>query len=261
MNQQEIHCLKRWFSDYCRTFSTPQKSDQRNMALKEEHTDNVCANMVELSRDLSLENGRVALAEAVALFHDVGRFPQYQKYRTFKDSVSTNHAALGAKVLIRNNVLGNAPKREQDIVIRVVTLHNVFAVPDGLDVDTLLFLKMVRDADKLDIWRVMLEYYGQTEAERATAAGLDLPDTPHYSPEVLTSLQRQEMVQMSTLRTVNDFKLLQLAWIFDLNFRRSLSMVVERAYIDKIAAMLPADDGIEKAVDSVRMYVKQRLQE
>jgi hypothetical protein len=120
---------------------------------------------------------------------------------------------------------------------------------------------MVRDADKLDIWRVFIEYYGQPEEERADAVGLGLPDEPGYSPEVLASLRRKEMVPMSTLRTLNDFKLLQLAWIFDLNFSRSLLMVAERNYIGKIAALLPGTGEINNAVDVVRQYVAWRLRE
>jgi hypothetical protein len=259
MNRQELDNLKQWFSDYCRTFHTTNAADQQHIALKEEHTVRVCDNMAAIARDLSLDEGRVMLAEAVALFHDVGRFPQYRKYHTFRDGISVNHAALGARVLIENNVLRSALKSEQDLILRTVTLHNVFAFPKGLDPDTLLFLKMVRDADKLDIWRLSLEYYEQSEAERASAVGLDLPDTAGYSPELLESLRRKEMVQMSALRTLNDFKLLQLAWTFDLNFAYSIRMVVERRIIERIASLLPDAEEIRNAVDLVREYATRRL--
>jgi hypothetical protein len=259
MDRQGLDNLKQWFFDFYRTFDTPNQEDRQNLSLKQEHTLRVCDNMIAIARDLSLDEGRVLLAEAVALFHDVGRFPQYRKYHTFRDSVSVNHAALGAKVLIENNVLQSALKSEQDLIIRVVTLHNVFAVPEGLDPETLLFLKMVRDADKLDIWRVLLEYYSQNEAERATAVGLDLPDTDAYSPDVLESLRRREMVQMTALRTLNDFKLLQLAWIFDLNFAASLRMVAGRRYIERMASLLPDTGDIKNVVDRVRDYATERL--
>ena len=261
MDRQELDNLKQWFSDYCKTFHSPDAKDQQNITLKEEHTQHVRNNMAAIARGLSLDEGRIVLAEAVALFHDVGRFPQYQEYHTFRDSISVNHAALGAKVLLENNVLRSALKREQDLIIRAVTLHNVFAVPEGLDPDTLLFLKMVRDADKLDIWRVSLEYYSQSETERASAVGLDLPDTDGYSPEILQSLRQKKLVQMSALRTLNDFKLLQLAWIFDLNFASSIRMVTERRTIERIASLLPDSGEIRNAVDFVLSYAAERLRE
>lgn len=258
MDRQELNNLKKWFSDYCRTFIATDPEDRKILTLKEEHTRHVCGNMVEIARDLLLDDGLAMLAETVALFHDVGRFPQYRDYHTFRDSASVNHAALGAKVLIEERVLKNVPKREQDLIIRAVTLHNVFAVPEDLDPDTLLFVKMVRDADKLDIWRIFMDYYNQPQDERTTAIGLDLPDSPGYSAEVLASVLQRKLVLMSKLKTLNDFKLLQLAWIFDLNFRRSLQLVAERKCIDRIAATLPATEEIRRAVESVSAYVKER---
>lgn len=255
----DIGSLKHWFSEYCRSFYSSNQADQKNILLKEEHTRNVCGNMLEIARDLGLGERRIALAEIVALFHDVGRFPQYHRYKTFRDSVSTNHAELGAGVLTENNVLVNLPGPEQNTVLRAVALHNVFTLPDIPDGELLLFLKMIRDADKLDIWRVFIDYSTRSDADRASAAGLGLPDTPEYSPEVLASLLRQELVRLTALRTLNDFKLLQLAWIFDLNFTRSLQLLVERSLIERIAATLPQTREIKRAVDSLQDYVTIKL--
>ena len=259
MQEQELQKLKEWFSAYCRSFATPDPADQRNLDLKEEHTHKVCENMVAIAGSLRLDPDRARLAEAIALFHDVGRFPQYQRYKTYRDSISANHAGLGAAVLIEKNVLNCLPDAEKDLIVRTVAMHNVFAIPGKLDGDSLLFLKMVRDADKLDIWRVFSEYYAQRDEDRPQAAGLGLPDTPEYSPEVLTSLQRREMVQLSSLRTMNDFKLLQLAWIFDLNFVRSLELVMERSCIEQISGSLPRTGEIENVVQVIRDYVRERL--
>jgi len=259
MDRHELNDLKRWFTDYCGSFYSLNREDQRNISLKEEHTRNVCGNIVQIARPLSLDDARITLAEAIALYHDIGRFPQYQKFRTFKDSVSVNHAALGAKVLIENNVLQGLPRHERDIIVRAVALHNVYSIPGRLDKDMLLFLKLVRDADKLDIWRVAIEYYGQPEDGRASAVGLGLPDIPGYSPEVLTALKSERMVQMSMLKTLNDFKLLQLAWIYDLNFSSSLRILESRQYIDGIAATLPQTREISGALATLRGYVYDAL--
>jgi hypothetical protein len=258
MDQNELRHLKSWFSGYCASFSLPDAEDQRNLKLKEDHTRKVCENMQQITRDLSLGGGETALAETIALFHDVGRFPQYQEYRTFRDSISVNHAALGTKVLLENKVLKNIPRREQKIVIDAVTLHNVFVLPEGLDEDTLLYARLIRDSDKLDIWRVFTEYYELPEDKRWTAAGLGLPDTPDYSPDILPHLHKKEMFLLSKLKTLNDFKLLQIVWIFDLNFTISFRMLAERDYLNKIAAALPATDEIKKAVDVVREFVDRK---
>ena len=259
MERDDLNALKAWFSKYCDTFATSRDEDQKNFDVKRKHTDDVCSNMLLIAQDLELDDPWTMIAEAVALFHDIGRFPQYQQYKTFQDSISVNHAALGAKVLIETAALGILPKEEQDLITRAVTLHNVLAVPKELDRDLLRLVKMIRDADKLDIWRVFLEYYAQPKSDQATAVGLGLPDTPEYSPEILTNLHQRKLVLLSSLKTLTDFKLLQLAWIFDLNFAASFRIVAQRQYIDRFALTLPKTGDIADAVDAVREYLNEKL--
>ncbi len=176
MNANTSQSLKTWFLNYADSFSLPDQEDQRNIDIKQEHTHQVCLNAVRIAEDLGLDQQETRLAETIALFHDVGRFSQYQQYKTFDDSISVNHAVLGAKLLVENNVLRDLPKHDQDIIVRSVTLHNVFALPEGLDERSLLFARLIRDADKLDILRVVIEYFGQNEGDqgkggRARAAG------------------------------------------------------------------------------------------
>ncbi len=259
MNIEDLAVFKTWFAAYCDAFSTPVPEDQRNISVKQDHTREVCLNAVRIGRGLHMSSEDLLLAETIALFHDVGRFPQFERYKTFDDSISVNHAALGAQVLREQNVLERLPKQDRDLIIHAVTLHNVFSLPNRLDENTLLFARLVRDADKLDIWRVFAEYYNQSEDGRASAVALGLPDTPAYSRGILDCLNRGKMAVKSDLRTLNDFKLLQLSWLYDLNFSGSLQMVLERGYIETIARLLPDDEGIRSAVGAVREYVTKKL--
>lgn len=260
MEQKDLKTLKNWFADYCLSFFMPVQEDQRNITIKKDHTYHVCLNALRIARELKLGKRDLLLAEAISLFHDVGRFAQYQQYKTFDDSISTNHASLSAKVLLEKAVLRELPDHEQKLILHAVALHNVFALPEELDDTTRLFANLVRDADKLDIWRVLIEYYGQDEGRRATAVALGLPDTPGYSPKVLAGLRSGNMARKSDLQTLNDFKLLQLTWIYDLNFISSVRMVAERGYVDKIADTLPENDEIRQAVELVRAHVNGKLQ-
>ena len=259
MNQKELTSLKDWFAGYCASFSTPVAEDQRNITIKQDHTHEVCRNAVRIAHDLGLRDQETLLAEAIALLHDVGRFSQYRQYRTFDDSISANHAALGVKVLLNTNALRGLPQQDRDLIVHAVTLHNAFSLPEGLDAVTLLFARLVRDADKLDIMRVVIEFFGQDKESRADAVALGLPDAPGYSPVVLACLARRELAKKADLTTMNDFKLLQLAWLYDLNFASSLRMVLERRYIDTLAGLLPDADDIRQAVSQVRAFVDERL--
>ena len=259
MNRTDVSELKSWFAGFCRSYYSTDENEQRNILLKELHTHNVCDNILLIAGDESLTGEQQRLAEVIALFHDVGRFPQYRQYKTFKDSDSTNHAALGAKVLLENDLLARFSSEERDIIIQSVRLHNAFTVPPNLSDSGRFFLKMIRDADKLDIWRVFVEYYALPETERASAVGLGFPDLPSYADEVLACFDRGEMVNLAMLRTLNDFKLLQLSWVFDLNFTASFKKLKELDYIGRIAATLPQDGPVDDIVRGVREFVAMKL--
>lgn len=261
MNIEILTYLKLWFADYCRSFYTTDISDQRNIALKEEHTHRVCDNILRLAEGLALGDNDTGLAEVIALFHDVGRFSQYQQYKTFKDADSVNHAALGVKVLAEERVLDKLEEGDRKVIIRAIGLHNVFSIPEGIDEETSLYLKLIRDADKLDIWRVFIEYYTLPDEERASAVSLGFPDRPECSPEVLDSLRKGEMVNLTKLKTLNDFKLLQLSWVYDLNFPTSFRLVAERDYINRIADTLPKNYDINSSLDEVREFAARRAQQ
>lgn len=258
MNRTDLEHLKAWFSAYRRSFTAAEGEDSRPYAVKEEHTRKVCENILLVAESLGLDEGRSAVAETVALFHDVGRFPQYRQYKTFRDSLSVNHAALSAKVLLEENVLAELPEEERKVIAGAVTLHNVLALPEGLDDETALFTRLIRDADKLDIWRVFGEYYRMPEDERSAVIGLALPETPGYSAEILACLRRGEMVRHDMVHTQNDFKLLQLSWVYDLHFSRSFRIMSERGYIDGIAAALPRTGEVKSAVAGVKEYVEEK---
>lgn len=259
MNTEALQSLKTWFQNYVHSCSLSVQEDQRNIIIKQEHTHHVCLNTVRIAEELRLDQRETRLAETIALFHDIGRFSQYQQYKTFDDSISVNHAVLGAKLLVEHNVLQDLPKHDQEIIVRAVTLHNIFSLPKGLDEKSLLFAKLIRDADKLDILRVVIEYFEQDEGDRAEAVALGLPDLPGYSQAVLACLIRGEIARKDALATLNDFKLLQLTWLYDLNFTCSLRMVEERDYIRTLAEMLPRNKEIAGAVEIVRNYVSGRL--
>ena len=246
--------MKEWFSGYCRRFYSEDEGDNRNFSLKEIHTGHVQENMNLLSESLGLSPEERRTAEAIALFHDLGRFEQYRRYSTFRDDISENHARLGVRVLKDEGALENIPEEERRSICLAVSLHNVFQIPLGIDGRDLTFVRMIRDADKLDIWRVFTEFFTQPESERASAVSLGFPDLPGCSPEVLDWIERMEMVHLSSLKSLNDFKLLQLSWVFDLNFPASFVLMLERGYIDALAKSLPDDGTVIKTVGLIRKY-------
>jgi hypothetical protein len=253
----DLASLQAWFASYCGTFRSADADVQRNFDLKELHTRNVCA----AARLIAQGGGerRLMLAEVAALCHDLGRFPQYQEFRTFMDSESLNHAHLSARILKQSSLLDFLPEAERDSVLGAVRLHNAFLVPSGLPPATEDLLRLVRDADKLDIWRVFIDYFYAPDNERASAVGLGFPDLPGCSPDVLAAVGAGKMVQLSMLKSLHDFKLLQLSWVYDINFPSTLRLIKERGVLERLAATLPREEAVLAVLDQVQSYLEARL--
>jgi hypothetical protein len=119
---------------------------------------------------------------------------------------------------------------------------------------------LIRDADKLDIWRVFLEYYEAPDEKRASAVSLSLPDLSEYTREILEVIYKKRIVSLSKIKTLNDFKLLQLSWIFDLNFKPSFRLLLKRNYLNRIIAHLPQTEEISDVSSFLNEFINMRLQ-
>ena len=231
--------LKSWFSGYVDTFRSTDPDDRKNIELKEEHTRRVCEEILDIGQSLQLSDEDLHLAEITALFHDIGRFEQYARYGTFSDLLSEDHALLGVRVLQKHRVLDSLDPETRDLILRTVSYHNRATLPKEETTRCLFFTKLLRDADKLDIWRVVTDYYRQKDGVRNGTIELNLPDTPEISQDVYKDATAGRTIRTVSLKTLNDFKVLQMGWVFDVNFKRTFQLVRERRYLEMIRDALP----------------------
>lgn len=231
--------IRTWFSDYVSAYKKGDPGIQENIELKEDHTSRVCKEILTVGEKLGLSDDELRLAEIIALLHDVGRFEQYARYGTFNDRISVNHAQLGIDILEENKVLKDLDPEIRDIVIKSISHHNRPALPEEEDESCIFYTRLLRDADKLDIWKVVTDYYHRNNEKRNAGLELDLPDSPGVSPGVVEDIRNKRAVNMKNINNLNDFKLLQMAWVFDINFQPTLEIIRERHYLDKIKSVLP----------------------
>jgi len=252
--------FKTWFNKYVSEFNLPDQNYQSNIQLKKEHARRVCGEIITVGKSLNLNEGELYFAEALALFHDVGRFEQYTHYGTFADFKSEDHAQLGIRILEENSVLKSLAPSVRDLMKRVISLHNKAEVNPDEEKDCLFYAQLLRDADKLDIFRVVTEYYSNKDFVKNTSIELDLPDTSHISQEVLDDLLSKRIVLSNHIHSLNDFKLLQIGWIYDLNFPRTFQLVKEKQYINKIIDVLPKSKELEKVFSVVFDFLEEKCQ-
>jgi len=256
VSQQIISGMKSWFGDYVKTFRSDDPEYQKNIDLKLQHTRRVCKEILDVGCSMNLNSRSLRLAEVIALFHDVGRFEQYARYGTFSDLESEDHAQLGVKVLRKNHVLKTLDQRTADLILRTVSYHNRAKLPAEETKRCLFFTKLLRDADKLDIWRVVTDYYREMNTARNGVIELGLPDIPEISPDVYRDMMAGRIVKTTSLKTLNDFKALQMGWIFDVNFPKTFQLIRERGYLEKIRDVLPQTAEVAEIYLKTRSYLE-----
>ena len=251
VTENDLTTLKQWFGKYVHSFYSTDPIVQQAVKLKEDHSLRVCTEILGIGRKLALSVEDLRLAEVMALFHDIGRFEQVTRYQTFVDGKSENHALLGVKVLLEENTLSLLNEETRELILKAISYHNRMAVPEDEHPVCIYFSNLLRDADKLDIFNVFADYYCAPHQERNSAVELDLPDTPVISDDVLDGLQNGRMVKMQQLRSLNDFKILQMAWIYDINFRPTFQTIRERNYIGLIRNSMPPSEKIDRIVEQL----------
>ena len=248
-----------WFKNYVRAGRESDPVDQRNLDLKEEHTDRVGAAMARLTAALGLAaNGR-RLAAVTALFHDLGRFRQYRQYRTFRDADSDNHAKLSLWELNRHRLLHELDPGERQLIGRAIIFHNRLRLPDHLDPASLLYSRLIRDADKVDILRVMAAHFRLPAGQRNPVVTLGLDADGGVRDEVYHRLLAGRIMSYTDLVSTNEFKVLLLGWVFDINFRPTCEMLRETNDLGAIAATLPATPLRKQALDLINDYLDRCL--
>ena len=256
MNKVHLEHLKTWFTGYVGNYYTGDAVYDRPIRLKEDHTAEVRNNIVLLGKGLNLGDQDLLLTETIGLLHDIGRFEQYKCYGTFVDAASEDHARLGIREMMTRSVLSMCTATEKRLIAIAIAYHNAAVLPETRDDRALLFMRLIRDADKLDVWRVLIDYYHVRHEDPSAALELGVPDDPICSPEIVEALYTKRSALLKDARTVSDSILLQISWVFDLNFTQSIRLVRERDYIPQLLAFLPQTDTIRAAVGQAQSYLK-----
>jgi len=262
MEIQHLRKFKEWFDKYVAGFYGDDEYVNANIKLKEDHSRRVCDQMLYLADELGLSKNQKLIAETIAIFHDIGRFEQFIKYRTYNDPRSINHCLLGLDVLREANILDGVQDAEKDLIEKAVEYHGLKELPAEVDGDCLLFSKLLRDADKLDIFYVVTNYYDDyARNPEGFRIEVELPDKPECSKNVLQLVVQGKKVDYHILKSWNDMKLCQLSWVYDVNYTATLRRIRERKYIEKIIGHLPDNEEIKKVKKIVLSYIDGRIAE
>lgn len=203
--------------------------NNKKIKLKIDHIKRVAKMSKKIAEELNLNDEQIKLSEIIGLFHDIGRFRQAQLYDTFNDRMSVNHAELSVKVLFDENVINNfnIEKKYENIIRLAVLNHNKNKIDDNLNNEELLFAKIIRDADKLDIYYTICEY------DFSSIFWYENFDSKEINSLIMDDFINRHFVNYSNIKTNSDQIPIFYAYIFDFNFDFSLKFLKEQKYLEK----------------------------
>ena len=255
LKQKEFAPVFRWFLGYSRgKIKVAQAQDRPGMVLKWKHSLRVAHEACQLGHH-NPELPFRALMFA-ALLHDIGRFAQIEQYHTMIDLLSKDHAAISVSVLHQEEALKWLPDEERCLIMGAIGVHNRKTIPETY-LGTLRALSLaLRDADKLDIFRVVLRALSPDKNVyqyifRYLEKGAD------YSQEVANQILDRQIVRVDSLLGLNDRLLLIASWIYDMNYQSTLQTLAQRGWLQTLLDYLP-DDGL---LDLVKAQVLGDLED
>ena len=243
--------LTKLYDEYVDTFREADGQLPVMMRLKRVHTGFVVKNAEAIAdgEGFTAEEREVSLA--AALLHDTGRYEQLKRYNTFRDSDSVDHAVFSHDIVVEKGWLGGVEHRQA--ILDAVLFHNRRELPEGLDPLTLAAAQTVRDADKLDIFRVLEDQVAKTDWRHDCKAFWNLPTTARPNPDVLAAIRERRPVAYQDIKSLADFVLIQVGWmISDLAYATSRRLCAERghlAYRRDFLHQLTDDPAIDELCD------------
>jgi hypothetical protein len=122
--------------------------------------------------------------------------------------------------------------------LAAIASHNKLSIADGLDEESLLLSKMIRDADKMDIFRV----FDEESFEDVCGKSLQEKNEQKISPAVAASICKQRCVNKADRQTQIDIVLTFLGFFYDFNYDFSLEKVLKDGHAAKALGRIELQD-------------------
>ena len=264
---------------------TDRYDSSRDMIrLKIEHTYRVCGLCQQIARSLELSEEEVDIAWLSGLLHDVGRFEQQRVYGTFSDAVSIDHAKYGARILFgetwerqaglkagSEESLPAGIQADAGITIRdfveddtedqllwtAVFYHSSYRIPEGLGERTAMFCNILRDADKIDILKVNVEF----PLEEIYNVSTEVLYREEVTPEVMKSFDEEHAVLRSLKKTAVDNVVGHISLVYELVYPESCRIVKRQGYLDKLMNFESENPKTRKQFEHIREHMRKYLAE
>lgn len=225
----DIIKAKQAFKDYVQLYDITNKK----IELKVIHTHRTVEVARQIAESLELSEEDIQLAELIGLLHDIGRFEQLKIYDTFNDRESIDHGDFAVKLLFEDRLIEKFVEDRQydDIIYKAIKNHNKYQLEEGLNERELLHAKIIKDADKTDIYAIHVR---DIEEKQDVLYHNNGQIKQKVTKEVLDQFTRGELVNTKNCKNEIDHLIVVLSFSYDYYFERGLEIIYKSKYIEKL---------------------------
>ena len=279
--------IKKTFQEYTDRYD----STNPKIKLKIDHTYRVADLCEQIAQSLELSAAEVDLAWLSGMLHDVGRFEQLRRYNTFSDAQFVDHARFAVELLYDDGLIADyVPKisttelvadartwrsmgganesptaQSEDIplsdILQTLRIaigeHSAYRIQKGLDERTRMFCQILRDADKVDIFRVicdtpMEEVYGFQTKDILRSA---------ITPEVMQAFYEHHAVLRKLKKCLADYIVAHGSLTFELVYPESLRIAKEQGYLKQMMSFQSENPDTAEIFEDLRKDLNGYLEE
>lgn len=221
-----IEKAKETFKKYVEKYNP----EDAQIKLKIEHIERVSQIAKKMAKELNLNQEDTELAELIGLLHDIGRFEQIRIYHTFKDKKSINHGEYGAQILFENGLIREFIETDEfdEIIKLAVRNHNKDKIEEGLTQRQMLHAKLIRDADKTDIFYLLITGEEKTIWESNNMANETITD------KIFNQFVENRHIIYKDIETSGDLLVAHFTYIYDLYFKPAFTIFKTNKYIEQL---------------------------
>jgi hypothetical protein len=259
ISQDTLEQFREEYNQILSSVETKGFAQQQAFEQWKKHNEKVVENILLLGQSLDMEDGEMRMAEILALFHDIARFRDVSTSPWYPKLTEAGHAEAGAELLSLLPPFKGLEAAKQEILQKVTIFHNKPELPKKENEFVVYYLKLLRDADKLDALRMTAEFLTYRDVKVSPADTLNLSKSPAISDNICKDIINDMMPKKEDMVTYNDYVLLQLSWVFELTYRKTYLILNQKQYVKRLYDALPKNDSIIDIYRKARIHIENQL--
>jgi len=202
----------------------------------------------EIGKKLELNEKDKKVIEVIWLLHDYWRFEQRKKFHTFIDSESVDHGDFAVQILFEKNEISKYYPDVDDYndIYIAIKYHNKLNIPNNLSDRQKIFLKIIQDADKLDILYLV------------SINEIKFPEEGNVSPKIKEAFYTKSLINLKDRISKIDIALGKLALIFGLNFNYSFKYLKDNKIVETTYNNLTNKNKFKQYFEIINKFINSK---